>query len=102
MTKLLSIFCGGVLAVVLVVGACWAWIDGGRLALRASEPQTMLWAARAMAIAAASGAQIILLTFVIGRTYAHRAGHDALRLLAAVICSVSSVGAAALGLVARG
>lgn len=93
---------GGLLAVMLMVVAIWVWFDAADLALRSEHPDTLRWAARALAIAAAAGAQIIVLSLVVGRMYQHRASHDVLKLTAALICCLAAVTAAALGLAAQG
>lgn len=98
----LTMIIGGLLAVVLMVVAIWVWIDAADLALRSDHPDTLRWAARALAIAAAAGAQIIVLSLVVGRLYAPRPAHDVLKLTAALVCCLAAVTAAALGLAAQG
>jgi hypothetical protein len=102
MGKTTSMIIGGLLATGLMLGALWAWFDAADLALNSNRPEVLRWAARSLAIAAAAGAQIVVLTMVVARMYPHRASHDGLRLTAALVCCVSAVTAAALGLAAQG
>jgi hypothetical protein len=98
----LTMLIGGVLAVMLMIVAIWVWFDATEIALRSDHPDTLRWAARALAIAAAAGAQIIVLSLVVGRMYTPRPAHDVLKLTAALICCLAAVTAAALGLAAQG
>lgn len=102
MTKALSTLFGSVVAVALMVTAIWAWFDAAPLAMSLPKGEVLKWAARCLAIAAAAGAQVVLITFVLGRLYQFRSLHEGLRLTAAIVCCVAAVSAAALGLVAQG
>ncbi len=93
---------GGLLAVGLMIFAIWVWFDAADWAQRSDRPDILRWAARALAIAAAAGAQIVVLTLVVGRIYRQRASHDGLRLTASLVCCIAAVIAAALGLAAQG
>jgi peptidoglycan/LPS O-acetylase OafA/YrhL len=102
LNKTLTMLIGGVLATGLMLVAIWVWRDAGELALRSDRPEILRWAARSLAIAAAAGAQIIVLTLVLGRMYRTGSAHDGLRLTAALVCCIAAVTAAALGLAAQG
>jgi len=93
---------GGLVAVGLMLTAAWAWFTAAPAAQLTDNGELAKWAARCLAIAAAAGAQIVLLTFVVGRVYTLRPAHDGLRLAAGVVCCVATVTAAALGLAAKG
>lgn len=99
--KAFAVIFGSIVAVALVMVALWAWIDASSLAADAANPAVMRGAAKALAVSAAAGAQVVALTLVVRRLYARHAAHDALRLLAAIVCSLSAVIAAALGLAGR-
>ena len=101
MAKALTVMVGAAIAICLMVTAIWAWRDLPLLASNAARPEVLGWAAKALAVAAGAGAQVILITFVLGRIYRFRRVHDALRLAAALVCCVSAIGAAALGLAAQ-
>lgn len=92
---------GSAVAVGLMVAAIWAWCDLPVQAAGAARPEVLTWAAKAVAVAAGAGAQIVVITFVIGRLYPFKRVHDALRLAAALVCCTAAVGAAALGLAAQ-
>ncbi|GIW75178.1 MAG: hypothetical protein KatS3mg104_0241 [Phycisphaerae bacterium] len=100
--NLIPLLTGTCLSVGLMVVAIWIWFDASDLALRSEHPDVLRWAARSLAIAAASGSQIIILSLVVGRLYEHRPFHDMLKLTASLICCLSAVIAAALGLAAQG
>ncbi len=102
MKQTLTMLIGAVLAVGLMLMAIWVWFDAADLALSSERPDILRWAARSLAIAAGAGAQIIVLTLVVGRMFAHRSAHDGLRLTAALVCCIAAVTAAALGLAAQG
>lgn len=102
MKRLLISLFGATVAVGLVVLALWAWFRAGALAHYSTASDVTPWAIRALAIASASGAQVILLSFVGSSAYRDRPLHDGLRLTAALVCCISAVTAAALGLAARG
>jgi len=102
MKQTFTMLIGGVLAVGLMLFAMWVWFDAAELALASERPEILRWAVRALSIAAAAGAQIIVLTLVVGRLYSSRSAHDGLRLTAALICCIAAVTAAALGLAAQG
>lgn len=100
--SLIRLLPGSCLSVGLMVFAIWVWFDASELALRSERPDILRWATRALAIAAASGSQIIILSMIIGRLYEHRPFHDMLKLTASLICCLAAVIAAALGLAAQG
>ncbi len=102
MAKTLLTLFGSVVAVALMVTAIWAWFDAVPLAQSLPRGDALKWAARCLAIASAAGAQVVLITFVLGGLYQFRSLHEALRLTAAIVCCVAAVSAAALGLVAQG
>jgi hypothetical protein len=102
MVRNLTMIFGATIAVVLVIAAVWLWVESERLAARAPRPDAMRWAARCLAVAAAAGAQTIILSFVLGPMYRRPALHEALRLTTGLICCIAAVSAAALGLAARG
>ncbi|MGN6506379.1 MAG: hypothetical protein ACTHM6_12540 [Tepidisphaeraceae bacterium] len=102
MLKSLTIVLGGLLAAALMVGAIYAWIDLADWALAGQRPDVLRWAARSLAVAAAAGAQVIVITFVLGRVYRMRPFHETVRLAAALICCTAAVSAAALGLASQG
>jgi hypothetical protein len=66
-----------------------------------SRPAVAVWAARSAAIAFASAAQVVLLTFVIGAIYQRDLFGNVLRLCAGLLCSISLVSAVALALAGR-
>lgn len=101
MRSVFPILFGGFIAVGLMLLAFWVWFDASELARRAERPDVLRWAARALAIAAAAGAQIIVMTLVIGRIYRDKPIHEGLKLTAALICCIAAVTAAALGLAAQ-
>src|SRR6185437_8776954 len=102
MGRAVIILVGALVAVAMMVGAIWSWIDLADWALAGRRPDILIWAARSLAIAGAAGAQVVILTFVVGRLYRIRAGHDGWRLAAALVCCVAAVSAAALGLADQG
>ena len=97
----MTVLFGAAVAIALLVAAMWAWVDLPSRAAEAARPEVLGWAARMLALAAAAGAQIIIITFVIGSIYRFKAVHDALRLTAALVCCMAAIGAAALGLAAQ-
>ena len=70
--------------------------------LAGQRPDVLRWAARSLAVAAAAGAQVVVITFVLGRVYRMRPFHETVRLAAALICCTAAVSAAALGLASQG
>ena len=101
MARPMTVLVGSAVAVGLMVAAMWAWFDLPDRAVGAQRADVLMWAAKSLAIAAAAGAQIILITFVIGRLYRFKSVHDALRLTAALVCCIAAIAAAALGLAAQ-
>jgi len=99
--KALTVMMGAAIAICLMVTAIWAWRDLPLLSATAARPDVLAWAAKSLAVAAGAGAQVILITFVLGRIYRFKRVHDALRLAAALVCCVGAIGAAALGLAAQ-
>ena len=97
---MIAITTGGAGAVTLMTLAFWAWFTYGSEA-GGGNVELLKWAGRCLAIAAAAGAQVLLITFVVGRVYRLNSTHDALRLGATVIASLAIVTAAALRLAAR-
>jgi hypothetical protein len=110
-------------SVVLMVAALWVWgaaprladagavvaggsvqvngqVNGGQLdgaAMRiAHNPVALLWAVRLAAVAAAAGAQVMFLTFVVRVMYRADGFFELLRLAAGLLSAAATVAAAAL------
>jgi hypothetical protein len=102
MARFLTILFGGGVMVALMVLALAAWFQAPIYAAAAERPDVLRWAMRSGAIAAAAGAQVIALSLVVGKIYQAAGAHKAVRFLAAVVCCIAAVSAAALGVAARG
>jgi hypothetical protein len=85
----------------LLLGAFWVWGQSQDLSLSATRPGVTIWAARSAAIGFASGAQVVLLTFVIGAWYKRDLFGNVLRLCAGLLSSIALVSAVALALAGR-
>jgi hypothetical protein len=92
---------GGIGAVALVVAALWARGHAPQLADNAHRPEVAMWAARCAAVSMATGAQVMLLTVVIGAMYRRRFSDDVMRLTAALACTLALVSAVALALAGK-
>jgi hypothetical protein len=72
-TRIVSIWLAGGVAVLLMVGALWAWRFAPELAMQhADRPYVAKVGIRCLAIALAAAAQVILLTLVVSRLYPPR------------------------------
>ena len=95
---------GSLVTVALMVAALYAWRHAAELAgdWGASRPYVAALAVRSGAIAMAAGAQVVLLTLVVGRLFARRQLVDeVLRLAAGLVAALALVSAIALGLAGR-
>jgi hypothetical protein len=96
---------GGVTAIITMVGALWMWTRSADLApLLATQPlhpQFELWAVRCAALAAAAGAQSLLLGGVVGAFYEDRASDEVVRTIVGLLGSVALVAALGLALTGR-
>ena len=92
---------GAVGAMVLMLLAFWVWGQSQAWTASMSRPDVAAWAARSAAVAFASAAQVVLLTFVIGAIYQRDLFGNVLRLCAGLLCSISLVSAVALALAGR-
>ena len=73
MAKTISIWMGGAVTIALMVAALWIWRFAPELAMQHSDrPYIAKVGIRALAIALAAGAQVVLLTLVVSRLYAPR------------------------------
>jgi hypothetical protein len=88
-------------AMALMLLAFWVWGQSQEWTASMSRPAVAVWAARSAAIAFASAAQVVLLTFVIGAIYQRDLFGNVLRLCAGLLCSISLVSAVALALAGR-
>jgi hypothetical protein len=71
--KIISIWLGGAVTIALMVAALWVWRFAPELAMQHSDrPYLAKVGIRAMAIALAAGAQVVLLTLVVARLYPPR------------------------------
>ena len=95
---------GGVTAIMIVVAAMWIWERSADLspllATQPRHPQFELWGVRCFALAAAAGAQWLLLDRVVGAIYDRRPADEMIQALMGLVGSVAVV--AALGLVLAG
>ena len=88
-------------AMALLLGAFWVWGQSQEWTAAMSRPAVAIWAARSAAIGFASGAQVVLLTFVIGAWYKRDLFGNVLRLCAGLLSSIALVSAVALALAGR-
>lgn len=73
MAKVISIWLGGIVTVVLMVTALWAWRFAPELAMQHSDrPYMAKVGIRSLAIALAAAGQVVLLTLVVARLYPSR------------------------------
>lgn len=98
-----GLWLGGFWAVTFMVTALWAWQNAGRVVSDwdPAKPSVALWAVRSGAVALAAGAQVLLMTFVVGALYGRDLFGDVLRFCAALICTIALVSAVALGMAGR-
>lgn len=92
------------LCVVSVVAGLWVWQQAQDLVLdyaNAARPEVAEWAVRSAAVAAVALAQVILLTFVVGRVYRRGTLDSILALTSAVVFALATVSAIACGLAGR-
>jgi hypothetical protein len=88
-------------AMALMLAALWAWNNADALGRGAERPQVLAWAVRSAAIALTAGAQVMILTWLVGALYRRDLFGDVLRLSAALVCSIALVSAVALALAGR-
>jgi hypothetical protein len=71
--KIISIWLGGAVTIALMVAALWAWRFAPELAMQHSDrPYIAKVGIRALGIALAAAAQVVLLTLVVARLYPPR------------------------------
>ena len=93
---------GGIVSIMLVVAALWAWGHAPQLADNAHRPEVLAWAVRCAAVALLTGAQVVLMTMILGAIYPRRALlDDVMRLTAALVCTLAVASAIALALAER-
>jgi hypothetical protein len=96
---------GALTAIALMVLALWVWGRSaelaGVLATGAAQPAVEIWAVRCGAIAAAAGAQLLLITSVMTAVFSRRATDEILRLGAGLMASAAVLGALTLALIGR-
>jgi hypothetical protein len=92
---------GLIVAIALVVAALWSWGQAEWIAENARRPDLAIWAARSAAISAAAGAQVLVLTFVVGALFRRRMADEVAVLVSGAVCTIALVGAIALSLVSR-
>jgi hypothetical protein len=97
----LRIVFGAVAAMALLLGAFSVWGRSQEWTASMARPEVAIWAARSAAVAFASAAQVVLLTFVVGALYQRDLFGNVLRLCAGLLCSISLVSAVALLLAGR-
>ena len=87
-------------AIVIMVLALWMWTRSAELSMLLAaqplHPQLELWAVRCAALAAAAGAQWLLLSGVVSAFYEERAADEIVRMVVGLLGSLAIV--AALGL----
>jgi hypothetical protein len=96
-----SMLLGAILGIMLMVAAMWGWNRAAWLGQEATRPEVIAWAVRSGAIALAAGAQVLMLSVVVGGLYRRDMFSDTVRLSAALVCSVALVSATALALAGR-
>jgi hypothetical protein len=94
---------GAAIAVALVLLGLYGWRHAGEIVERwdPTRPAVAAWAVRSAAVAAAAGAQLVLLALVTGRLYRRQLFDDVLSLSAGLVGAVALVAAIALGLAGR-
>jgi hypothetical protein len=92
---------GAVGAMALLLLGFWVWGKSQEWTATMSRPDVAVWAARSAAVAFASAAQVVLLTFFVGAIYQRDLFGNVLRLCAGLLCSISLVSAVALALAGR-
>jgi 2-methylisocitrate lyase-like PEP mutase family enzyme len=96
---------GGITAIVIVVMAMWMWARSAELsAVLATQPLHPLWemwAVRCAALAAAAGAQWLLLSGVVCAFYEEHAADQIVRTVVGLIGSMAAVAAMLLALLGR-
>jgi hypothetical protein len=94
----------GMTAILVMVLALWMWTRSeelsGLLATRPMYPQLELWAVRFAAVAAAAGAQWLLMSGVVSAFYAERRTDVVVRVVVGLLGSLAI--ASALGLAVAG
>jgi hypothetical protein len=96
---------GGMTAIIIMVLALWMWTRSAELSLvlatRPLHPQFELWAVRCAALAAAAGAQWLLLSGVVPAFYEERASDELVRMLVGLLASLAIVATLGLALAGR-
>jgi hypothetical protein len=92
---------GSLVALALLLGALWGWGQAARIADNAHSPQIALWAVRSAAVAAVAGAQVLVLSCIVGAVYRRGRMDELFRLVAGAVCTVALIGAIALVVAAR-
>ena len=88
-------------AMMLMLAALWAWNHATVLGREAARPEVVGWAVRSGAVALAAGAQLVVLTWLVGAFYRRDLLGDVLRVSAALVCTIALVSAVALALAGR-
>jgi hypothetical protein len=84
-----------------MVMALRMWQEAPHIAFGADRPEIVMYADRAAAVATGTLAQTIVILLVLGNLYRRRTADIILRVLVAVVFTVSLVSAIALSLAAR-
>jgi hypothetical protein len=96
---------GGMTAVVVMVVAMWMWTRSQELAILLAtqplHPKLELWSVRCCAVAAAAGAQWLLLSGVVSAFYNERAVDEFMRTFVGLLGSLALFAALALALAGR-
>ncbi len=96
---------GGMTAVAVIVLALWIWTRSEELAMLLAaqplHPKLELWSVRCCAVAAAAGAQWLLLSGVVCAFYDQRPADNCVRAFAGFIGSMALFAALALALAGR-
>ena len=96
---------GGMTAVLVLVLALWMWTRSAELSLLLAtgplHPRMELWAVRCAALAAAAGAQWLLLGGVVTAFYEERAADEIVRMVVGLLGSLAMVAALGLALAGR-
>jgi hypothetical protein len=92
----------GMTAIVIMVAALWIWTRSEDLSFvlprQPLHPRLELWAVRCFALAAAAGAQWLLLGGVVSAFYEERGGDEVVRTVVGLLGSAAMVAALALAL----
>jgi hypothetical protein len=101
--KPIALFLVSVLSAAAVVAGLWAWQQAPDLVLDwgAGRPEVAQWAVRSAAVAAIAGAQIILMSWLIGRIYRRGTFDSVMTFAATAVLALAAVSAIACGFAGR-